>query len=318
MAAVLKRRMPGGRTRALLTGLGGLLLPGGFLSAAIPDAARADPRFTLGYLVVTHYAGVRSDGTGDATAGLQQAVDDAYANDLVAFVPLGTYRISDTLRLFQWRPLNADGTQAANPYKQKSFQVAGEHGPAGTRPLLRLVPTAATAAGFADPAKPRPLLLLRHFESDTYPNPSRTVPADVMAAPAGWSIDTASLFNSCLRNLDFDCGGQAGAIGVVWPGAQGAYVERVRVDARGAHAGFYGLPGRNAGAIDLEVAGGEYGIRHGYGAAQAAGREVCAGVTIVGARLTGQTRRAIDYVDFVPLVLIGFAIEKDFAAPGAT
>jgi hypothetical protein len=66
------------------------------------------------------------------------------------------------------------------------------------------------------------------------------------------------------------------------------------------------------------VIGGEYGIRHGYGAAQAAGREVCAGVTIVGARLTGQRRRAIDYVDFVPLVLIGFAIEKDFAVPEAT
>ena len=138
-----------------------------------------------------------------------------------------------------------------------------------------------------------------------------------MAAPVGWNIDTASLFNCRLRNLDIDCGGQAGAIGVVWPGAQGGCVESVRVVARGAHAGFYGLPGRNWGGIDLEVTGGEYGIRHGYGAVQAANREVCAGVTIVGARLLGQTRRAIDYVDFVPLVRVGFTIEKDFAAPGA-
>lgn len=107
------------RWRLLLGGAGCWLA--GSLPAAIPDSARADPRFALGYLVVTHYAGVRNDGTGDSTAGLQQAVDDAYANDLVAFFPLGTYLISDTLRLFQWRPLNADGSQAANPYKQKSF-----------------------------------------------------------------------------------------------------------------------------------------------------------------------------------------------------
>jgi hypothetical protein len=298
--------------------LAALLLGGGTVSAAIPEAARRDARYALGYLVATHYAGVRSDGTGDSTAGLQQAIDDAYANDLVAFLTLGTYVISDTLRLFQWRPLNSDGSQASNPYRQKAFQVGGEHGPGGTRPLLRLAPTSATAAQFADPARPRPLVLLRHFESAAYPNAARTVPSDVMAAPTGWNIDTASLFNCRLRNLEFDCGGQPGAIGVVWPGAQGGCVERVRVDARGAHAGFYGLPGRNWGGIDLEVIGGEYGIRHGYGAAQAGGREVCAGVTLVGVRLIGQTRRAIDYVDFVPLVMIGFTIEKDFAAPGMT
>jgi hypothetical protein len=113
---------------------------GGTLSAAIPDVARNDPRFPLGYLVVTHYAGVHGDGTGDATAGLQQAIDDAYANDLVAFLPLGTYVISDTLRLFQWRPLNSDGSQATNPYRQKAFQLGGEHGVGGARPLLRLAP----------------------------------------------------------------------------------------------------------------------------------------------------------------------------------
>ncbi|MBI5692613.1 MAG: hypothetical protein HZC55_21240 [Verrucomicrobia bacterium] len=289
------------------------------LSAAIPDAARADPRFRLGYLVVTHYPGVRSDGTGDATAGLQQAIDDAYAANLVCFLPLGTYVISDTLKCVQWHPLRADGVSLEpNPLKTAAYQFVGEHGSGGARPLIRLVPTAATAARFADSARPRPMLLLRLYESTRYPNPARTEPVDVMATIDGWLNDTSYLFDCRLSNVDFDCGGQAGAIGVVWPAAQGAYVESVRVDARGAHAGFYGLPGRNSGAINLEVVGGEYGIRHGYGAAQAPNREVCAGVTIVGARLIGQTRRAIDYLDFVPLVLIGFAIEKDFGATGAT
>lgn len=288
------------------------------LRAAIPAAARDDPRFTLGYLVVTHYAGVRNDGTGDSTAGLQQAIDDAYAANLVCFLPLGTYVISDTLKCAQWHLLKSDGVSfETNPFKIAAFQISGEHGPAASRPLVRLVPSAATAPKFGDAAKPRPMLLLRLYESTRYPNPPRAEPADIMGAPNGWDLDTSYLFDCRLRNIDFDCEGQAGAIGVVWPAAQGACVESVRIDARGAHAGFYGLPGRNWGAVDLEVRGGEYGIRHGYGAGQAANREVCAGVTLVGVRLLGQTRRAIDYVDFVPLVMIGFAIEKDFAAPGA-
>jgi hypothetical protein len=287
------------------------------LGAAIPEAARADPRFRLGYLVVTHYEGVRADGGGDSTRGLQQAIDDAYAANLVCLLPLGTYRISDTLKCVQWHPLKADGVSLeSNPFKTAAFQIAGEHGADGRRPQIRLVPTGATAAQFGDAARPRPMLLLRLYESLRAPNPPRTEPADVMGAPEGWRIDTSYLFDCRLRNLDFDCGGYAGAIGVVWPAAQGASVESVRVDARGAHAGFYGLPGRNWGGIDLEVTGGEYGIRHGYGAGQAANREVCAGVTLVGVRLAGQTRRAIDYVDFVPLVMIGFSIEKDFSLPG--
>jgi hypothetical protein len=287
--------------------------------AAIPDPARVDPRFRLGYLVVTHYPGVRPDGTGDSTAGVQQALEDAFANDLVAFFPLGTYVISDTLKCVQWHGLKSDGVSLEpNPYKPKAYQLTGEHGPGGARALIRLVPSLQTAAKFADAARPRPLLLLRLYESQGYPNAERNEPADIMAAPAGWLNDTSYLFNCRLRNLDFDCGAQPGAIGVVWPAAQGALVEGVKVEATGAHAGFYGLPGRNWGAIDIEVTGGEYGIRHGYGAAQAANREVCAGVTIVGARLSGQTKRAIDYIDFVPLVLVGFSIVKDYAAPGAS
>ena len=44
-----------------------LLLVGclGETMAAIPERAQQDPRYALGYVVVTHYPGVSSDGTGD-------------------------------------------------------------------------------------------------------------------------------------------------------------------------------------------------------------------------------------------------------------
>ena len=46
--------------------------------ATIPAAAKADPRYGLGYLVVTYYPGVTNDGTGDCTAGIQAAIDDSF------------------------------------------------------------------------------------------------------------------------------------------------------------------------------------------------------------------------------------------------
>src|ERR1043165_3551044 len=76
--------------------------------AAIPAAALADPRYGLGYLVVTNYPGVVADGTTDCTAGLQAALNDAYDaswnfqkygtnRGLAVFFPPGNYRITNTL-----------------------------------------------------------------------------------------------------------------------------------------------------------------------------------------------------------------------------
>src|SRR5262245_8587914 len=70
--------------------------------ATIPAGALADPRYGIGYLVVTNYAGVIPDGVHDCTIGLQNAIDDAYSNNikfeingtnrgLAVFFPPGTY-----------------------------------------------------------------------------------------------------------------------------------------------------------------------------------------------------------------------------------
>ena len=67
-----------------------LALAAASLRAAIPAAAKADPRFGLGYLVVTYYPGVTTNGTGDCTAGIQAAINDAFANNAAfAICPFG-------------------------------------------------------------------------------------------------------------------------------------------------------------------------------------------------------------------------------------
>jgi len=53
------------------------------LFATIPAAAKSDPRYGLGYLVVTYYPGVNTNGTGDCRAGIQEALNDAFTNNQV-------------------------------------------------------------------------------------------------------------------------------------------------------------------------------------------------------------------------------------------
>jgi hypothetical protein len=284
--------------------LGGLLAVRGL--AAIPPAAAADPRYALGYLVVTHYPGVNADGTGDSRAGIQEAMDDAYTHDLVLLFPLGTYVISDSLRCFQWWNWNARGDfQGGGPYSGKAYALLGS-AVGGARPVIKLAAT--PAANFDNPAAVRPLWVARLFKQSAAGAVAGAQPAHPLAAPANYAINSASLFNVELRNIDFDCGGHAGAVGLALPAAQGAFCVDVRINATGAYAGFYGLPGRHAGAVNVQVDGGQYGIVTGTATGATA-----AGSLIVGARLYQQTVAALRYEDFVPLVLCGFHIVK--AAP---
>jgi hypothetical protein len=295
---------------------------------AIPSGALTDPRYALGYLVVSHYGATPNDGLDD-TAAIQTALDDAYDNDLVLFFPTGTYQISDTLKCRRWRDSTGAGSNdcgnptvtfaPGGPFARKGYRLAGEHGTGGVRPLIKLVPV---NAAFDNKNAPKPMLMVRLYEAsvagNTYPA-NWTEPADVMDVASGWIIDTAALFGCELRNIDFDCNDRDGAIGVAWPSAQRSVVESVKVVATGAHAGFYGLPGRHWGAINIEVVGGDYGIRSGYGVGGAVKSQlVVAGMMLTGVTLTNQTIRAIDYSDFVPMVMVGFKVTKDFSVAGAT
>lgn len=280
-------------------------------TAAIPQAAKDDPRYKLGYLVVTHYPGVDTNGVADSLAGLQAAVNDAYANGLVTLFPSGSYLISDTLRCRDFHVAagtNADGSirLAANPCQSYSFILQGSS--IGPRPVIRLAD--APSGDFDNTGSVRPILMYRLYESTSYPNSPQIDPPDsnILGAPSGYKVDSSYLFNWELRNVDIDCNGHPGAVGVVFPAAQGSLIANVRVDATGAFAGFYGLPGRNWGAVNIEVDGGRYGIRTGG----PAGGSV-AGSSIFGARLVNQTIAAIDHEDFVPLVMAGFRIVRAFA-----
>lgn len=272
--------------------------------AAIPEAAQHDPRFKLGYLVVTHYPDVKNDGTGDSTAGIQQAIADAYEQNMTVLFPAGEYVISDSLKCYKYQLWSASRAATADKAKHraenppKSNHVLVGETSNGSRPVLRL---AANAAGFGDPEKPRPMLAFRNFRAIAPEGAKPAEPENPMDLPDNFEDATANLFGEILCNIDFDCGGNPGAIGIKAAAAQDSSILNVRINAEGALVGLHGLPGRNSVTGNIEIQGGRIGIFN---------QGSVAGAVIVGARFINQTEDAIQHTDFSPLSMTGFEIVR--------
>jgi len=252
--------------------------------------ATAKRLFKLGLLDVTLYDGwegnaVDPTGRKDSTVGLQKALDDAYDYQLAVFLPAGTYLVSDTLHAVKKRSRFATWHTTAIVGSRK-----------GARPMLRLAPN---APGFNDPKKPKPILWMwtnREGYNRGFGAPAREFNPSNQAAAMG--------FVQSIANVAFDCNGtrgNAGAIGLRFAGAQASHIHDVNVIATGAFAGIYDIPSRSsAGAANVEVVGGRYGLYLESGASSA----------IVGARLRDQTEAAVYTTQFPPIAMVGFHISK--------
>lgn len=266
---------------------------------AIPQAAKDDPRFALGYLAVTRYPGVKADGTGDCTAGIQAAIQDAYENHLAVLFPPGEYLISDTLKCYEWNFWSERRGQANNPDRRNHVLIGSALGE--KRPVIKL---AAGAPRFGDPDNPRPMIAYRVFTAINAKGVAPVEPDEpILGDPPNFRDQPNILFDSELRGIDFDCGGNPGAVGIVFRAAQDSSIEDVKVWATGASSGIRGIPGRNCGAANVEVEGGRFGLDLVDGG--------LAGTQAFGIRLIGQTELAVRSSDFCPLALVGFQIVKD-------
>ena len=295
------------------------------LSGSAPATALNDPRYALGYLVVTYYPGVTNNGTGDCRAGIQSAINDAFAANLnfetygtgrplAVFFPPGTYQISDILECYQWAPTNMTALVLGNHILIGSTEGTN-------RPLIRLM---AGAANYQNSAAPRQMISFRKFQGGfssggAYPSPAVPV-TNPMSTPTGYTDYSADLFWDELRNIDFDCNGNPGAVGVTLNGAQRNAIENVKVTATGAFAGFFSLPGAGSFSANLEVEGGQYGIIHGNQGSLGLNIEGGNGPVIAGMKLQNQTVAAMMLYDYVsPISVVGFQITNSksiIAHPG--
>jgi len=273
----------GSRLLVLLLALLGTVLP--HAQAAIPPTAMSDPLYAKGYLVVTNYSGVYNDKThpDETTAGLNEVIDDAYANNLIAYFPAGTYLVNNTLTATTksgWDGVTDDFTTPRN-------HIAIVGSTKGSRPLIKL---AASAAGFGSSTSPKPLLEFLNLDKDN-----------------SGDENSGQGYHQMLRGMDLDCSGNAGAIGLYFNNAQNSSIENVKITATGAFSGLCGLPHSGTGVVNIEIEGGCYGIDTvGPGST---------GNVIVGAVLKNQTVSAVRHQSYAPLTFVGFEI---VTLPGST
>ncbi len=129
-----------------------------------------------GFIVVTDYAGVTNDGTGDSILGLQTAAHDGYCSRRPLYFPhqadgsLGVYRISDTLRGHTWSPWGTAGGGNSHgiPNDQAHVWIGANSATVG-RPVIKLTNTAPLFD--SNPAtnvlNARPVVCFREFEAVT-------------------------------------------------------------------------------------------------------------------------------------------------------
>ncbi len=247
---------------------------------------------SLGFLDVTKEPyNADSSGKRDATAAIQQAINDARDAQLVCVLPAGRYLVSDTIQgvigVINWDDWPYDGhadpwvAEASFHYPCVLMGVCG-----ATRSTIVLKDN---APGFDDPQHPKPVLYFWARSMQSFGGRDPNQPQS--------NIN----FNQKILHLDIELGrGNPGAIGVDHRGAEGATVEDVSVDATGAFAGIRHAPGSGGAMHGITVLGGRYGL-------YLPGTQPSPLVSDV--RLRGQTDAAIYYRSRGPLTVVGAEIE---------
>jgi hypothetical protein len=163
----------------------------------------------------------KGDGDTDDTRALQDAIDDAYASQLVVFFPTGTYLVSDGLECLK----------VENRTRKFGHMLLGST--RGTRrPVLKLKDGSAVRNGV--------LLLFAYRDKQGKDDSSRH-------------------YCATLCNLDIDMGHNADVDAVSLAGAQLCAMEDVSISGD-FRAGLHNLPGSGGGVTNVTVTGGRIGV----------------------------------------------------------
>eukprot|EP01051_Picozoa_sp_SAG22_P004881 SAG22_NODE_275_length_13171_cov_11.640606_1_plen_309_part_00 len=193
--------------------------------------------------------GAKGDGVADDTAAIQRAISAGVGSVLqkrpaLVYFPAGKYLVSDTLVMYYHSHLV--GSLSPDP---------------ACRSELILAPNANGFGG-----SPKPMLVTDNGFGRNTSSP-------------WWedNTDKNMLFYAQVHHLDFDTGGHAGAVGILWAVAQQTSLRDIRVAAAGSLSGLdvgysgsfgYVFPGGGhqscggGGTVNnVTVVGGQYGVR---------------------------------------------------------
>lgn len=211
--------------------------------------------FKAGYLDATWYDNWTNGGTTyhvdktgvvDSTIGLNKAISDAYNAALAVYLPLGTYKVSNTIFGVQvvdtWTD-DLSGWTMPNNYIVPVILEGETTG--GSKPVIAL---AAGSSGFNNPSVPKPVI---HFYCWN--------PAD---PPGDFEGEVPSFaFGLVIRGIKVQVGASnSGAIGIRMFSAQDSHLDNIEVDlSNGGYAGIYGASHTSVNT-NITVTGGQYGI----------------------------------------------------------
>ncbi len=205
------------------------------------------PQLPRGVVSIVDEFGADPTGKMDSTAALQRAFVAARTENVTLFVPLGCFRLTDTVTATQ--PRNG---------RWQPIVVVGERPEAAGRPPAFFLPPGTPA--FSDPQVSKPLLF---FITNWCLEPGAAL--DVAALGCNTSAQplhdwhsSAYQFNMALQGLDIILGeGNPSAVGVDMNAAQGSTIENVNVfagpDAQAGVAGGNGGGGSFKGECPANI-----------------------------------------------------------------
>eukprot|EP00117_Sycon_ciliatum_P038832 scpid44997/ scgid1637/ len=219
-------------------------------------------------------------GVADSTDGLQLAISSAREQRMTVFVPLGTYRLTDTLNCSEHKR----GRYLPTVIVGEVDRVKNP----GDRPTFLLHDN---TTGFTNISAPKYVV---HFWEDDDLLDGHGVGEDYRAN---------ANFNQVLQSINIKVGaGNFGAIGVRLRGAQGSNLENVEVDlGDDGFIGFVGASGSGGSHAGLTVIGGKYGLD--FRMAQPA-------PSITGAYLVNQSCSSLIYSGLQTLTAVGIHVES--------
>ena len=258
------------------------------VTVAVPLPARLvplppdQPRITDGMLDVTkspYFAD--NSGATDAHQAIQNAIDDAYAVNLIVFFPSGTYLCNGGLSCIQ--------TPGPTTLGQRKFANKLVGSTLGPRPVLKLADGAVVTnivAGVGPSPPVFPVFVQFSWEG-----------------AEGNSVvqeDPAIQYCSTFRGINIDMGNNTNVSAIRMLGAQYCVIEDVDIYGANFAYGIDGLPGSGGSVANLKITGGQIGIHHS---------EYRPSPLVTGVQLTGQSSNAISIaVVRGPLVVAGFCI----------
>jgi hypothetical protein len=172
-------------------------------------------------------------GVVDSTSAIQDAVNYARDQQMATYLPIGVYRVSDTIDCAQI------GAGDRRMFPCILVGERSEQGGPARRPKLLL---ADNSAGFDDPAAPK--RVVRIWRQNT--NGAEKADTSMLQMFVGIDIEIGS--------------GNSGAVALYCRGAQGTGVQDCRIDVQNGHTGLEGGAGAGGGHANITVIGGRVGL----------------------------------------------------------